>query len=52
MTADYNGVSTGPQIRSRVPVANTTSMTPGDIGNAVTAAASEPGRSIWRDLEG
>ena len=40
MTADTMGASTGPQIRSRVPVANSTSITPGDIGKPVNGAAS------------
>src|SRR5262245_31849362 len=40
MTAATIGASTGPQIRNRTPVANSTSITPGDIGNAVIGAAS------------
>jgi hypothetical protein len=38
MTAATIGASTGPQIRNRTPVA--TSITPGDIGNAVIGAVS------------
>jgi hypothetical protein len=40
MTAATIGASTGPQIRNRAPVLNSTSITPGDIGNAVIGAAS------------
>src|SRR5215468_11157015 len=40
MTAATIGASTGPQIRNRAPVLNSTSITPGDIGNAVIVAAS------------
>jgi hypothetical protein len=40
MTADTIGTSTGPRIRNRAPVVNSTSITPGDIGNAVISAAS------------
>src|SRR5437879_410338 len=39
MTADTIGTSTGPRIRNRTPVVNSTSITPGDIGNAVIGAA-------------
>src|SRR6516162_8268715 len=40
MTAATIGASTGPQIRNRAPVLNSTSITPGDIGTAVIGAAS------------
>ena len=40
MTADTIGVSTGPLMRRRAPVANTTSMTPGGIGAVVSGAGS------------
>src|SRR5215472_7149107 len=40
MTAATVGASTGPQIRNRAPVLNSTSITPGDIGKAVIGAAS------------
>jgi hypothetical protein len=40
MSADTIGTSTGPRIRNRAPVVNSTSITPGDIGNAVIGAAT------------
>src|SRR5262245_32888162 len=40
MTAATIGASTGPQIRNRTPVVNSTSITPGDIGTAVIGAVS------------
>jgi hypothetical protein len=40
MTATTIEASTGPQIRNRAPVLNSTSITPGDICNAVIGAAS------------
>src|SRR5262245_51263199 len=40
MTTDTIGASTGPQIRNRAPVLNSTSITPGAIGNAVIGATS------------
>jgi len=40
MTADTLGASTGPQIRNRAPVLNSTSSTPGDSGNLVIDAAT------------
>jgi hypothetical protein len=40
ITADTIGVSTGPQIRNRTPVLNSTSITPGDIVEAVVGAAT------------
>ena len=40
MTADTIGVSIGPQIRNRTPVVNSTSTTPGDIGEGVIGAAT------------
>src|SRR5215472_13780500 len=40
MTTDTIGASTGPRIRNRAPVLNSTSITPGAIGNAVIGAAS------------
>src|SRR5215813_9614548 len=40
MTAATISASTEPQIRNRAPVVNSTSTTPGDIGNAVTGTAS------------
>jgi hypothetical protein len=40
MIAATIGGSTGPQIRTHAPVANSTSITPGAIGDAVIGAAS------------
>src|SRR5919201_7019823 len=40
MTADTIGVSTGPQIRNRTPVVNSTSITPGDVVEAVVGTAT------------
>src|SRR5215831_9970069 len=40
MTAATISASTGPQIRNRTPVVNSTSTTPGDIGNTVIGTAS------------
>jgi hypothetical protein len=40
ITADTIGVATGPQIRNRIPVVNSISTTPGDIGEAVIGAAT------------
>jgi len=39
-TAATVGASTGPRIRNRAPVLNSTSITPGDSGNLVLVAAS------------
>ena len=39
-TAATIWASTGPQIRNRAPVLNSTSITPGDSGNLVSGAAS------------
>ena len=43
MTAATIGTSTGPRIRNRSPVVNSTSITPGDIGNAVIGAKGVAG---------
>src|SRR5262249_52214852 len=40
MTAATIGASTGPQIRNRTPVVNSTSIAPDHIGNAVIGAVS------------
>src|SRR5262249_40297304 len=40
MSADTIGTSTGPRIRNRASVVNSTSITPGDSGNAVIGAAT------------
>jgi len=43
MTAATIGTSAGPRIRNRAPVVNCTSITPGDIGNAVIGAKGVAG---------